>query len=173
MKRRSAKFEARWNEWFKTYHRAIHGYLYSLTQSVHLADDLTQETFLRVWERYDSYEERGSAKAFLFRVATHCLKDWFRRHSETLCDEETWNIMLEQESDELPDQMAEKSEEAKILHEIMKFLTPAQRQVLTMHFFGQLKFQEIAESLEMPLNTVLSHARRGMIVLKEKFGANP
>ena len=173
MKRRSAQFEARWNEWFKSYHRAIHGYLFSLTQSVHLADDLTQETFLRVWERFDSYEERGSAKAFLFRVATHCLKDWFRRHSETLCDEETWNALMNRETGELPDDLAEKSEEAQRLHETMRLLSPVQRQILTMRFFGQLKFQEIAESLEMPLNTVLSHARRGLIALKEKFGMNP
>jgi len=171
MKRRSAQDETRWNEWFTAYHRIIHGYLFSLTQNVHLADDLTQETFLRVWERPDSYEERGSAKAFLFRVATHCLKDWFRRRSETLCDEETWKA-LEREAGETPDQTVERSEEAARLRETMKLLTPAQKQILTMRFFGQLKFQEISEVLEMPLNTVLSHARRGLLALKEKMETN-
>jgi len=51
----------------------------------------------------------------------------------------------------------------------MAWLSESQRQILTMRYFGQLKFSEIAGVLEMPLNTVLSHAHRGLTLLRERM----
>lgn len=172
MKEKPAQFEKLWREWFESYHRIIHGYLFTLTQNRHLADDLTQETFARAWEKRALYEERGTGKAFLFRIAVHCLRDFYRKRYEILCDEEDWAVLEREDTCPSPDWEAERTEEVLRLRVAMNRLKPIQRQILTLRFFSQLRFSEIAEALEMPTNTVLSHARRGMEALKEIMGAN-
>lgn len=162
----------RWNEWFVLYHKAVHGYLFALTQNVHLTDDLTQETFTKAWEFRENYEERGTPQAFLFRIASHCLKDFFRKRQETLYDEETWSVIDPASQQPSPDEQFELSEESVRLRETMKKLSPVQRDILSLRYFSELKFSEIAEVLEIPLNTVLSHAHRGLAALREKMGAN-
>lgn len=172
MKGNAEQLEKRWQEWFETYHQTIHGYLFTLTRNAHLADDLAQETFIKAWEKRSSYEERGAAKAFLFQIATHCLKDFFRRKHETLCDEETWAVMERESGLPAPDDRLERSEEIQRLHLTMKRLSATQQQILTLRYFSQLKFSEIAEILEMPINTVLSHAHRGLAALRADLGAD-
>lgn len=169
MKWKSGRHEIREDEWFEKYHSMIHGYLFSQTQNIHLADDLAQETFVRAWERRDEYQERGLAKAFLFQIATRCLKDHFRRKRETLCDDRTWTRLERISGEPGPEELSAASDEIRLLRRTMDRLSDAQRQILSMRYFGQLKFSEIAAILETPLNTVLSHAHRGLAVLREIF----
>lgn len=162
----------RWNEWFVSYHKIIHGYLFALTQNPHLADDITQETFIKAWEFRKSYEERGTPQAFLFRIASRSLNDFYRKRGETLCDEETWAALDCSSNQPLPEEKMELSEEIRRLREMMKRLSPVQQQILSLRYFSQMKFAEIADILEIPLNTVLSHARRALTALREKMGAD-
>lgn len=156
-------------EWFGEFHRMIHAYLFALTQNCHLADDLTQETFAKAWANRASYEEKGNAKAFLFQIAVRCLKDHFRKKKETLCGEETWAAMERISQEPTPPESLELKEEIRRLRSTMARLSRVQQEVLTLRYFSQLKFSEIAEILEMPLNTILSHAHRGLAELKANF----
>lgn len=155
--------------WFEGHHRIIHGYLYALTKDRHLADDLTQETFMKAWEYRERYEERGVSKAFLFQIASRSLKDHYRRKHEVLCGEEAWSAWEREAGEPGPEESAETAEEIARMHRVMARLSRAQQEVLSLRYFSQLTFSEIARILEMPLNTVLSHARRGLAALKENF----
>lgn len=157
-------------EWFDEHHRIIHGYLYALTRDLHLADDLTQETFMKAWECRDRYEERGVAKAFLFQIASRSLKDHYRRKQEVLCDEEAWSVWERETGEPGPDESLETAEEIARMHRVMARLSRGQQEVLSLRYFSQLSFSEIAGILGMPLNTVLSHARRGLAALRENLG---
>ena len=157
-------------EWFEEHHRIIHGYLFALTRDRHLADDLTQETFMKAWESRDRYEERGVAKAFLFQIASRCLKDFYRRKQEVLCGEEAWSVWERESVEPGPDESLETAEEIARMHRVMARLSRGQQEVLSLRYFSQLSFSEIAGILEMPLNTVLSHARRGLAALRENLG---
>ena len=55
------------------------------------------------------------------------------------------------------------------LQAVMLRLSPAQQRVLSLRYFSQMGFSEIAETLDVPLNTVLSHAYRGLSALKKYF----
>ena len=169
MKWKSGQLEALENEWFEKYHPIIHGYLFAQTQNIHLADDLAQETFVKAWENRSVYQEKGQAKAFLFQIATRCLKDFYRKKREVLCDETAWTRLEKVSGEPGPEEMMTVSEEVWQLRRTMAWLSESQRQILTMRYFGQLKFSEIARVLEMPLNTVLSHAHRGLTLLRERM----
>jgi RNA polymerase sigma-70 factor (ECF subfamily) len=59
-----------------------------------------------------------------------------------------------------------RSEAAQQLHVALTGLSPLQRRVLLLRYFGQLTFEEIAGTIECPLNTTLSHCRRGLDKLR-------
>jgi RNA polymerase sigma-70 factor (ECF subfamily) len=58
----------------------IYGYLRRLTQDDALAEDLTQETFLRAAERFDTFRGEGKAANWLYRIATNLFRDHLRKH---------------------------------------------------------------------------------------------
>jgi RNA polymerase sigma factor (sigma-70 family) len=60
------------------YRRQIKAYCYRMMGSLHEAEDLTQETFLKAWRAFDSFEGRGSLKAWLYQIATRVCLDAIR-----------------------------------------------------------------------------------------------
>lgn len=60
------------------YRRQIKAYCYRMMGSLHEAEDLTQETFLKAWRAFDSFEGRGSLKAWLYQIATRACLDAIR-----------------------------------------------------------------------------------------------
>jgi RNA polymerase sigma-70 factor (ECF subfamily) len=65
-----------------------------------------------------------------------------------------------------PLDVAERWETGRQLDAAMGALSEPQRRTLMLRYYGQLEFHEIAATLKLPLNTVLSHARRGLAVLR-------
>jgi RNA polymerase sigma-70 factor, ECF subfamily len=61
------------------YRKQIKAYCYRMMGSLHEAEDLTQETFLRAWRSFDEYEGRSSIKTWLFQIATHACIDALRQ----------------------------------------------------------------------------------------------
>jgi RNA polymerase sigma-70 factor (ECF subfamily) len=57
--------------------------------------------------------------------------------------------------------------QAEQLAAAMEGLSPPQRRVLLLRYHGQMSFSEIAETINCPLNTALSHCRRGLLALRE------
>ena len=50
---------------------------------------------------------------------------------------------------------------------LVKAVSEAEKKVLTLRYFGEMKFNEIADLIELPLNTVLSHAHRGLARMRD------
>ncbi|MDO4585079.1 MAG: RNA polymerase sigma factor [Planctomycetia bacterium] len=151
------------------FQKSIRGYLFSMTLDAHLAEDLVQETFCKAWIYREQYVEQGTPGAYLFRIADRILKDYHRKKREMLCDDETWAGLAQQDHAAFPDEKLQQQEEFLRLQETLRLLTPIQQHVLTLRYFSQLKFSEIARIVEMPLNTVLSHVHRGLEELRKRM----
>lgn len=162
-------YEERFAQWVAEFRRSIYGYLFAMTQDAHLAEDLMQETFCKAWISREQYVEQGTPGAYLFRIADRILRDYYRKKRETLCDEETWTELALRDQDVFPDEKLQQKEEILRLQETLRSLSPIQHRVLTLRYFSQLKFAEIAQIVEMPLNTVLSHVHRGLEELRKKM----
>jgi RNA polymerase sigma-70 factor (ECF subfamily) len=130
------------------------------------AEDATQEIFLDIWRsagRFDAAQ--GSDKVFIAMIARRRLIDRLRKTSSEppmdpvdVLDAIAWSD---------PGTASEISLEAEQAARALKELRPEQRQVLELGLLHGLSQSEIAERLQMPLGTVKSFMRRGLIKVRE------
>src|SRR5262245_45268717 len=160
--------EARLETWFRDHGWAVRGYVWALIRRDDLADDLVQEVFRRAWQARDRYQENGSPRAYLLRIADRLVCDFYRRSSrEVTLDEQSWQEVEPCQAGNEPSVAACRGEARQALQTALDMLSPTQRRVLLLRYYGDMAFAEISESLQIPLGTVLSHCRRGLIALRK------
>ncbi|WP_425619440.1 RNA polymerase sigma factor [Anatilimnocola sp. NA78] len=153
--------------WVREHSAAVRGYALALVRRPDVADDVLQEVFRRAWQVRDSFRQQGQDRAFLIRIADHLVCDRARKMGwELNLDDSGWQGHEPADDDDDPATLAEWKEAEQDLATALQQLTPGQRRVLLMRYFGGLEFAEIAEQLACPLNTALSHCRRGLQMLR-------
>lgn len=164
---------------FHQYQQPIYKYLLRMTQNPVEAEDLTQETFIRVHRSLPTFLGEASLGTWLYRIATNVSFDHFRRTSTrqakvSLSFEETdldrkW-VMAETTSS--PEQLAaDQSEMSACVEKFIDRLPPPYRAVLVLHDLQGLKNREIAEVLECSLSTVKIRLYRGRTKLRAALNA--
>jgi RNA polymerase sigma-70 factor (ECF subfamily) len=160
--------EERIVRWVREHGRCVRGYVLGMVQRPDVADDLTQLVFERAWRARERYREEGHERAYLLKIADRLVVDRSRRLGlELTVDETVWREVEPAADDESPLEDLTRNETSQQLAAALDRLTPAQKRVLLLRFFGDLTFEEIAESIGCPLGTALSHCRRGLIALRK------
>ncbi len=155
-------------EWVRDHGRAVRGFVLALVRRGDVADDLCQEVFCRAWEGRERYAEQGKTRAYLLQIANRLVVDRSRRREpRSNLDAEVWQACEPSCPRPEPSQAAERNEQVRLLHAALDRLAPMQQRVLLLRYFGQMEFQEIADTLQTPLNTALSHCRRGLEGLRK------
>jgi len=135
------------------------------------AEDAVQEAFLGIWQgaaRFDP--EKGSETTFITTIVRRRLIDRHRKRGRQLDTASLENQPVATRENHT-EQVAI-SEEATMVRQRMASLRPAERRVLELAISEGMSHSEIAESTSMPLGTVKTHARRGMIRLREMLEAD-
>jgi RNA polymerase sigma-70 factor (ECF subfamily) len=154
--------------WMREHGRAVRGFLLAMVRREDLADDLKQEVFCRAWQARAAYSEKGSSLAYLLTIADRLVCDWYRRHEmEKNLDEESWKRHEPRSPLPEPPHTAATSEQVQRLAVALDRVSPIQRRVLLLRYYGQMSFAQIAEATECPLNTTLSHCRRALETLRK------
>ncbi|HEX3847553.1 MAG TPA: sigma-70 family RNA polymerase sigma factor [Steroidobacteraceae bacterium] len=139
-----------------------------LSRSPSDAEDATQEIFLDIWRsaaRYDA--SQGSDKVFIAMIARRRLIDRLRK---TTAEPPMDRVeVLEQVTWSDPGTASETSTDAERAARALQALRPDQRQVLELGLLHGLSQSEIAARLQMPLGTVKSFMRRGLIKVRENM----
>ena len=136
------------------------------------AEDATQDIFVDLWKSAHRFDgERGSAMTFVMTLARRRLIDRNRKRgraptSESLSDGQEPVGVSQTDSLELDDEVRRVS---GAMHE----LRPTQREVLELSLVHGRSHQQIAETTGMALGTVKSHARRGLMRVRELLGVKP
>ncbi len=134
------------------------------------AEDAVQEVFISIWENAGRFDESvASETTFIAMIARRRLIDrrrrmMRRRDSAGLTAAEPAAIVVESESPVVID-------EARRAAEVLAQLRPEQKQVLELSLLHGRTYEQIAESTGMPVGTVKTHARRGLIRVREIMGA--
>lgn len=150
------------------HHSLLIGYLYRLSAGDRvLAEDLVQESFLRVLCSIDLYQYPRPFKPWLYRIATNLARDHFKRA-------ETRYAVALPEDDQFPltgDSAMEMDltleADTRQLVQVMRSLPVHQREVVLLRYVEELSLAEIAETLDIPLGTVKSRLSLGLGRLRE------
>ena len=156
-------------ELVRRYHQPLQRYLQRLCGNDQLAEELHQQAWLSVLEhlgKFDASSGSGGFKAWLFRIATNKANDHWRSHGRERAAKEGLKLVTEGEAPEAGRRL-EGSEQEQKLKRAIEQLPEAQRQVLMLRYYANLKFVEIAEMLGCPLNTALGRMHKAMLKLKE------
>lgn len=135
------------------------------------AEDAVQEVFLDLWKSAARYDRsKRSEPVFVAMIARRRVIDRFRSVSRHGVTQELPETGVENLS---PTNNPELCAEAEAIHARLDELKPDERQVLNLGIVRGFSHSEIAEQLDMPLGTVKSHMRRGLLRLQEWLRGEP
>jgi RNA polymerase sigma-70 factor (ECF subfamily) len=172
LKRIAAGDAAAVQECLKTYGGLVWSLARRMLRNSDDAEDAVQEIFVDVWKNADRFDENISSETtFVAMLARRRLIDKIRYAQRRLSPDSLDDILLEPFT--RADKTVETSIEAEQAAEAMRTLRPEQQQVLRLSIVQGMSHQEIAEATGMPLGTVKTHARRGLLQVRELMGVSP
>ena len=151
----------------------VYSYITFVVHSEDRAEDIFQETFTRaiIAIRSHKYQTTGKFSAWLIRIAHNLIVDQLRN------EEEIHTISREDFPRDITDSLrySEGSLETKIIEQqniktllrLLSYQPESQRQVVSMHFYENLTFREIAEKTNVSINTSLGRMRYALINLRK------
>lgn len=140
----------------------VYSLAYAITRNRETAEEVTQDVFLRVWNRVALYERGTNFRAWLLRLTRNLAIDRLRHDQVDLQRTSVWDLEESSASSTPPDENSRWIQEALLHH-----LTDAQRQAIEMAFIQGLTHQQIADSLNVPLGTIKTRIRDGLLRLRE------
>jgi len=158
-------------ELYDRYGRLAYSLIVRVVRDGALAEDLVQETFLRVWNRAQGFDaQRGALGPWLLAVARNRAIDYLRssggreRNALELEEVDHPSLYTDMERDILA------SDKARIIRAALEKLAPNQREVIELAYFEGLTQTEMAERMGQPLGTVKTWVRTALKNLREQFG---
>ncbi len=155
------------------YGKLLLGYLVRISGSREQAEDMFQETFLRVHSKATTFREGSKFKPWLFRIATNISIDGIRKSKRRPV-----TVPLEGHGDNpgaesdilpsrspLPDDGAMASERKQIVQGAINALPTRQRAALVLSYYHGLTHKEIAEAMQCAPGTVKTHLSRALVAL--------
>jgi RNA polymerase sigma-70 factor (ECF subfamily) len=155
-------------ELVRRYQAPLTRYLQRLTGSAQLAEELHQQTWLRVLEHAGQFcpGEPGGFRSWLYRIATNLVCDHWRAQSRERAGRAALRLVVEATAPAAGLDL-EAGEQAGRLRQALELLPQAQRQVIWLRYAGGLKFAEIAAVLGCPLSTALGRMHKALGHLRE------
>ena len=152
---------------FERYHKRIFNFLARMTMDRDLAEDLTQNVFLRIIKYRTSYRDGNRFQSWIYQVARNVFSDHYQSHKNKFSDfvdvEKISDHMAEGEDSE------EQDEKERLLHRSMAKLSEEQRELLVLTRFQQMKYEEVAAIMDTTVANIKVKVHRAIIKLREHY----
>ena len=163
-------------ELMSRYTKHIFNFILQYVKIKEEAEDVTQDTFFKTWKYIKRFKHGMKFKPWLFTIARNTALDYIKKKkaitfSSMESDEEDSFNFADTLSDNepLPPELFARAELATELANAMIDLHPDHRSVLIMHYQLDMTFEEIADSMKKPMNTVKSWHHRSLAKVKTKL----
>ena len=143
---------------FDRYREAIHRLFVQRTGDTDDADDLLQETFVKVYVNLHRYRAEYTFGQWLYTIARNTFIDYVRRRQDDLPIDERFTAPAS--SAPTPEESVINSQQQKQIEHCLGELAPRYRQLIRMRFFEEYSYEEIAAKLSLPLGTVKTRIHR-------------
>lgn len=149
---------------------------YRMLFNRHEAEDIVQETFLRVYKNWHRYDEKQKFSTWIYRIATNlCIDRLRKRKPSYYLDAEMNNqdgldgYTLIPGDERTPETEYLLSETQQIIHQAIEGLPAKYKSVIVLRYLQELSLQEIGDVLDMPVTTVKTRVHRGREFLRKKL----
>jgi RNA polymerase sigma-70 factor (ECF subfamily) len=165
---------------FHKHYRAVISYFLRRGISPDESEDLTQETFLRIYKSLPTFRGESDIGTWLFHIMMNVYKNYHRTRAARKRDAQ--EVSLEEPGASEPRDSARKHGEAgpldgvladerlRILHEALEDLPPQMRRCVLLRIDQDLKYREIADLMRVSVETVKAHTFQARQILKAKLG---
>ncbi|MDE0687386.1 MAG: sigma-70 family RNA polymerase sigma factor [Candidatus Poribacteria bacterium] len=157
----------------KKYRKHVHTLAWHKIGDFHIAEDITQETFLQVYRDLATLREPDRFPGWLYVVTNHRCIAWFRKNQLHVRLMEGINMAMKGEaaySRYVADEQAKTETEAqqKVVKQLLAKLQESERTVMTLYYFGEMTCEEISKFLGVSANTIKSRLSRARQRLKKE-----
>jgi RNA polymerase sigma-70 factor (ECF subfamily) len=154
-------------ELYDRHSRLLHGLILRILRDRSEAEEVLQEVFVQVWTRADTYNvELGAPVAWLVRIARNRAIDRLRSNNVRARTVEATPLPPPVET---PEARAVMSEQQRAVARALDALPMEQRQLIELAYFQGLTQSELAERFQLPLGTVKTRVRTGMMTLRREL----
>ena len=155
------------------YQKGVHALVWQKIGDFHIAQEITQDAFLRAYQKLSTLKNHKLFSGWLYVIATRLCYEWLRKKRLPI-------LSLESIDNSEVDQMAykqylekEREDDAKdkqreLVRDLLKKLPESERTVITLHYLGEMKCETISEFLGVSPNTVRSRLSRARNRLKKE-----
>ena len=171
--------EQAYRELVGQYQRRVYALALRMVRQAEDAEDITQETFVRMFRALDRYDLERPFSTWLFTIASRLCIDHIRRrrtapvalyYRDSESGEE--REIEVQDAGVRPDEAAQREQEERKVQGLIDALPPHYRVVVVLRHQQELSYEEIAEVLGMPLGTVKARIHRARALLARRLGGD-
>ena len=156
----------------RKYQKQVHALAWRKVGDFHVAEEITQDTFLRVYKKLSTLKDPRRFAGWLYRIASRQCHAWLRKkriQTQPLEDTDLELIEGETYSQYIAEEQEKAATEAQrdIVQRLLARLRESERTVVTLHYFGEMTTEEISRFLGVSTSTVKSRLRRARLRLKK------
>ncbi|WAL59293.1 sigma-70 family RNA polymerase sigma factor [Thermocoleostomius sinensis] len=153
---------------YDRYAKLVYGLALRILSNTEEAEDVAQEVFLSLWHRQTYDPSRGSLSSFLMTMTRSRSIDKLRSRNTGFRFLQRWKGLTREElSSSTPLEQASISERSERVRHALAQLPEAEREILQIAYYEGLSQSEIAQRLNMPLGTVKTRSRQGLLKLRK------
>jgi len=154
--------------WFKSYYVDLCKRAFRIVNREEVAEDIVQNTYIKVWKLYSSLSDLDSPEAYLKRLVFNESIDWLRKNKNLCYEWPEEAIEVAFDSFDSPKEFTT-DQIIKKLHEIVDHLPDRCREVFVLSRFEDLTYKEIAEKLGISLKTVENQMSKALKFIRTSF----
>jgi RNA polymerase sigma-70 factor (ECF subfamily) len=145
--------------------------IYTYVKDWNIASDLTQETFITVYEKLESFQYRSSFKTWIFTIAINKSKDYLKswHYRNMVMNEKVFFLKKNKEKD--PETKFLERDQQDELLKVIESLSVKYREVFLLHYYQDLSLAEVSETLDVPISTVKTRLYRGQEKVKKLYSS--
>jgi RNA polymerase sigma-70 factor (ECF subfamily) len=161
-------------QFYDATNQQVYGLLLRMLKNRATAEEVLLDVFMQAWRQAASYETtRGSVLAWLMTIARTRALDRMRASGYQARENEDLEIvsLTHASDDDSPEETSLLNERQRLVRAALAQLSPEQRSLIETAYFDGLSHSELAERFDLPLGTVKTRIRSGMLVLRKALGS--
>lgn len=175
----------RLEQWMQEYGTDLLRMNFMYVKDLHIAEDITQETFIKAYCQWEKYRGEASEKTWLTRIAINLCKDvlrrqWKKKLNETIDFESAVTTINAQEAKSqcsggmfseqttVEEQFVAEERNLELMKAVQQ-LSPKNKEIIILYYYQELSMKEIGQALKVPQGTIAGRLRRARMQLKKNL----